>query len=248
LGLKKQTRVNIIWVIVSQLDSFDSYEDIFTAARNIGLELVFVTAKKNTPLGRLSNMGIEASDSEYVLLNDDDDSLRCDFFRDAIDLLDDKEYLGVAGQAAIIHEDCRRPHLHTVLAAGKTPISKQMLKQRNLIVTNAFIFRRQAFILSGGYPEDVSVAEDWLFYLKILDFGKIQYFPRICANVYLRLGSDQSSLNSNTDRMEHQAMSQIISSHYESEPLGNVTIYRSRLWRLIDRITFRFSGYLFPRK
>jgi hypothetical protein len=249
-GLLLQKNVELRWVIVSQDQPSENHERCISRARDHGLIVHLVEAEQDIPLGKLANIGVKAKRSDFVLLHDDDDALRKNFTSHAMTKFNNHAVVAVACHAAIVFENDHKSWLNFVLSPGKKRVNAASLSEDNLIATNALIYTRQAYDKIGGYPEDVPVAEDWLFNQKLLKIGEIAVLARVCSNVYVRQGviSDQSERN--TDKAFHQEMADSIRKMTNVDAPNLEARQRKpseRFLRMIDRLTFRLGGLFIPR-
>jgi len=237
-GLKKQKGVTIHWVIVSKLKFPDVFLD---QARSAGIEIIIVNAPKTASLGHLANIGVQASgDADYILLHDDDDELRNNFFAPAIKLIETTKASACACHAAIIRENAvtNSKKLDFILSPGSDFMDEDKLAVDNLVATNALIYRKD---IAVPYPEDVAVAEDWLFTLSLIKNGKIAILPKVCANVYQRHVE-----HDNTCPQEHKKMETRIRGAENSERQLHNQKLAQRLKRFTDRLTYKL-GFFLPR-
>ena len=237
-GLLKQTGAKLLWSIVTQNELSTAHKDCVTRATANGIIVTISKAKTDIPLGELANIGAGAVDSDFVILHDDDDDLRGDFFRAAMKAFEDETIVATTCHAAYIHEDNSRNKLDFVLSPGTAHVDKQALERDNLMATNALIYHRSANLT---YPEDVEVAEDWLFNLSLIAQGKIAVLPKVYAQVFVRNGA-----HTNTDKSKHIDMQGEIRGDITSNRQAHNQKLTQRLRRLTDRITYKL-GFFLPR-
>jgi len=249
-GLLLQKCDGLIWVIVTQLTLAKEHEECLERARQHGVQVLIERTERNVPLGRLANIGVRAATSAFVLLHDDDDALASNFVTPALKILQDPKYVAVACHAALIHEQETSKRLHFVLSPGRTTVDPARLVHDNVIATNAFIFRRSAFEKVDGYPEDVPVAEDWLFNQSLIKIGDIAVIPKVLSHVYLRQTPQMNKKNANTDPAEHARMATQIRQKANG---GDADLEKeqrripNRVSRFVDRVSYRCFGLFIPR-
>jgi len=206
-GLICQSGAKLIWSIVTQAQMSPEHEICVERARMQGINVVITKAQKGLSLGQLANLGVKATSTQFVLLHDDDDLLSTDFVMLALKRFRKiSDCVAVTCHAAIIHETKSKKHLDYVLSPGRKNVKHAQLSWNNLIATNTLIYRREMFDQIGGYPEDVKVAEDWMFNLKLAEIGKISILPKVCAHVFIRKEGSSINNEKNTSNDDHVNM------------------------------------------
>jgi glycosyltransferase involved in cell wall biosynthesis len=249
-GIIKQKGVDKEWVIVRQSKLSEKHKSCVERARNHGIDVNILDAGKNASLGKLANIGVAASTSNFIILHDDDDALRGNFALKAINRLTNDEFVAVACHAAVVYETDDIKKLHFVLSPGRKKILPSTLKFDNRIATNALIYRRKAFDQIGGYPEDVPVAEDWIFNQMLVDLGPVAIIPQVLALVYVREKAGNGCVSANTDRASHREMATRIRGQNHSDKGNLEQEQRSvsqRILRAIDRFTYKNNKWFLPR-
>ena len=237
-GLLLQSGAKLHWSIVTQIQLSAEHEACFKKARTHGIKVTITKAEKGLPLGRLANMGMDAVQSDFVFMHDDDDALCSNFVARALPLFQNKDIAAVICHAAYIHEVEAGKKLDFVLSPGKGFVDKGELQRDNLFPPIALIYRRNN---SLAYPEDVDVAEDWLLNLKLIELGAIAIIPKVCAYAYVRGGD-----HANTEHSKHVDMQNKIRDGRTSDRQAHNRKFSQRLRRLTDRITYKL-GFFLPR-
>lgn len=250
-GLQKQTGAQLIWSVVTQRPLTTEHYKCIERAKSSGITVTITQALKGEALGKLANIGINAVESEYIILHDDDDAFNQDFIGPSLKILISQPCVAVACHAAFILEKKNSQSLNFVLSAGEGAVCLTELKSDNLIVVHGLIYKRSAFNAVGGYNENVSVAEDWLFNIKLCKYGNISIFNRVCANVFIRNNLDNNNIASHTDKLKHLEMRQSIRIKEGSDGRHQLKKHNNniiqKLKRLLDRIIFKLFGKIFPR-
>ena len=250
-GLQKQTGAQLIWSIVTQRPLTTEHYKCIKRAKSSGINVTITQALTEEALGKLANIGINAVESEYVILHDDDDVLNQDLIGPSLKILINQSCVAVACHAAFILEKKYSQSLNFVLSAGEGAVCLTELKSDNLIVVHGLVYKRSAFNAVGGYNETVSVAEDWLFNIKLCKYGSILIFNRVCANVFIRNNMDNNKIASHTDKLKHLEMRQSIRIKEGSDDSHQLKEHNNstsqKLQRLLDRIIFRLCGKILPR-
>jgi len=237
-GLFKQSGAKLHWSIVTQRKLSEAHNACLERARQGGIYVTITKAKPDASLGKLANLGVKAVTSGTVILHDDDDMLRKDFFGPALALFQADNIVAVACHAAIIKENGHQKNLDFVLSPGQGIVDPEVLAKDNLMATNALIYRRSAF---ENYPEHVDVAEDWLFNLQLIKQGKIIILPKVCASVFQRERTE-----TNTDRQAHIDMQARIRGDSISDQQKQNRKFSQKLKRTTDRLTYKL-GFFLPR-
>lgn len=250
-GLLKQRDVVIEWSIITQIPLTREHQNCIGRAEENGIRVVVTYAKSEIKLGALANMGVQAITTPYVLLHDDDDALINDCIHSMLNYFSSEDIVAVVCHGAIINESGKNPSkLNYVLSPGRKQVDCTSLQQNNLILTNTLLYTRAVFDRIGGYPSDVDVGEDWLFNLDLIANGNINILPKVCAAIYVRKNADIPK-EKNTVVAMHDAHLQMAYKIRETYNLPKDIIKKNKLTTKIlcriDRITYKFGGWFFPR-
>jgi glycosyltransferase involved in cell wall biosynthesis len=201
-SVRNQTYQNISHVIVLNGPDVAHLE---SALQGRGRNLAFIRsgAKLNRPMA--ANFGLESSDSEFVLLLDDDDSLEPSAIEDMVGFLRDPANRLFGGVACWVEVQQERLNLDgSLLEVGRESLNSWMrhvglvhLARTNCIFTNGFLYRRAAQLGVGHYNPALPVVEDWEFNLRFLLRFEIGVVPKVLAKYHIRIGqTDEMSGNS----------------------------------------------------
>ena len=158
------------------------------------------------PIGKASNAGIDASESELIVLLDDDDTWAPDFLEKAVGALDARpvpEARGVVTQSLRINEE---PQGDSMVAIEEKPFNPDLaslklfqLASVNQFTVNSFVYEREAYEAIGPYREDLPVLDDWEFNLRFLRRFDIVVVPEPLANYHVRpAGTEGAAANTLT--------------------------------------------------
>ena len=186
-----QSFTDFIWVVVNDGGEQEPLLPIVESAENNGVSVLLLNTTCSKGMEAASNMGIKQSESEYIVLLDDDDTWESDFLATAINFLDAREeYLGVVSQSNKIVEKVLGDNIQTV---SKSPLNPSLnaihiaqLVIENQFQTNAFVYRRKAYERVGSYDESMPVLGDWDFNLRVALEGDIGVIPEPLANYHVR--------------------------------------------------------------
>jgi glycosyltransferase involved in cell wall biosynthesis len=134
-----------------------------------------VAIHNDRSLGRSGamNAGIDAADSEYFILHDDDDSWHPEFLAETCRYLDvHPEDAGVGTRTEIVYEsiaDGRVTELRRELfATNLSEVSLLQTLRQNYVPPIALLLRRRVFDDIGRFNNDLPVLADWEFNLRLL--------------------------------------------------------------------------------
>lgn len=156
------------------------------------------------PLGMqaASNAGIEASESEFVCIHDDDDQWEAGFLEKAVAFLDEagseSPYQGVvAGTEEVIEKIGPKNRISEVSRKPHIPLEEISLFRmgyENPFPPIAFCFRRSAWKALGGFDPRWDVVGDMDFNLRFLLKYEIGVLPDVLAYYHIRESADEESL------------------------------------------------------
>ncbi|MCR2816164.1 glycosyltransferase family 2 protein [Microbacterium jiangjiandongii] len=129
-----------------------------------------------------ANAGVRATQTEFIVLHDDDDLWHPEFLSRTVAHLDGRgEEIGVVAETEIVYEAERDGGFAEVGRApfwpGMTEITYADLLQVNRAVPIAYLYRRRLHDDVGFYREDLHAAEDWEFNLRAALRHRIGYLP-----------------------------------------------------------------------
>lgn len=173
--------------------------------------LLYLSNAESAGMEAASNLGIRHSQSEFVLIHDDDDSLCPEFLQSSLLYLQEHAWPGLRGvvtHSTAIEEQLEggavvetRRYLHRDLAGC---IDIASMAEVNLFPPIAFLYRREVFDEIGGYDEDLPVLGDWDFNLRFLARYEIGVLSQALANYHLRPANtatgEGNSLYADADR------------------------------------------------
>lgn len=149
-----------------------------------GLDPVKVTLVNNTEsrgTSTTANQGVNATESEFIVLHDDDDLWHADFLaRTVAYLRENPEAPGVTARTMIVHERQKGDSFEEYYRFEFEPlpfVSYYDLLAVNRFVPISFLYRRSLHDELGLYREDLPVVEDWEFYLRIARRYQIAKLP-----------------------------------------------------------------------
>lgn len=203
-----QTYRDFVWVVVNDGGDPTEVDRLIDLYRGSIPEIVVVHHEVNRGMEAASNSGIRASESEYIVIHDDDDTWEPTFLDRTANFLDANSKVPFGGViTAITHVDEEMTDTEVVIRARKpwhpthAGYPTGAVQLADLCVINqfapiAFLFRRSGYDDLGGYDESLPVLGDWEFNLRFLARYDIAALPEFLANYHHRPASMNSYGNS----------------------------------------------------
>lgn len=201
-SLAKQTYKDFVWCVVNDAGEESAVLEILEyASTQLKLNTQFVNLKQSLGIANAANQGVLATQSEYVHLHDDDDTVDSDFYATLIgDLQENPNFVGAISSSKKIIEEIIGDKIFlkniSPLHNGLMGIHISDIVQKNQFINNALVYRRISFENIGGYSSDLPVLEDWDFNIRLLMEGDLFFSRNVYANYHIRLG--QSSMTAQT--------------------------------------------------
>ncbi len=172
-----------------------------------------------------SNRGLAATDSEFFVIHDDDDSWHPEFLAVAEHALRaDPTASAVVTGVVRVHETFRGGRVWPV-RNEKFYLVPERLTFDGMIGNNTFppiaaLFRRSLLDSVGWFDASLPVLGDWEFNLRAVEAGRFVFVPRRLANYHTRTAdSDVASGNSITVGQElHRQTKAELQTRWDSEP------------------------------
>ena len=143
-----------------------------------------------------SNVGVRNSQSEFIVIHDDDDTWHPDFLGRCVAYLEtpppvlDTPVAGVVTWSNRIIESFDGETARTMavepLNTWMKGISLYRLAANNPFPPISFLFSRSALEQLGGFREDLPVLGDWHFHLRFSARYEIGLIPELLANYHYR--------------------------------------------------------------
>lgn len=180
-----------------------------------------------------SNFGIINSDSEYVVIHDDDDSWHPQFLEKCVSFLEANTFESIAGVIThttrileSIHENDikieRTEPYNTWLAA----VTIYRMAASNVFPPISFVYQRRVFDTIGYYREDLPVLGDWEFNLRFMQHYDIALIREQLANYHHRLHMPDGTLSNSVfkDDSKHKFYDVMLRNQLLREDLKNNTL------------------------
>ena len=175
VSVKAQLAQNFEVVVVN-----DAGENVEEVVKNSGIERIkYIAHDINKGLGAARNTGIENATAKYICFLDDDDVLYVNYTQMLVAILEQ-------GNLDIVYCDAVRDAYEkkedgSYYIVGKTiPYSidpdLDLLLVQNITPVNAVMFSRE-IMGEDRVDEDIRVYEDWDFWIRLFQKGKVGNYP-----------------------------------------------------------------------
>jgi len=168
-----------------------------------------------------SNIGIKQSDSDYILIHDDDDSLKSHFLEKAMAYMDDPPYPTIHGVAAQVLQIGERVDGSLITKIREKPFRSlsgclvaAQIAEANQVPPISFLFDRQAYEEVGPFNESLPVLGDWDFLLRFIAKYDVGVISEPLANYHIRKFASGTMANSVNDRRNPFALYEGIIRNY----------------------------------
>jgi glycosyltransferase involved in cell wall biosynthesis len=188
-----QTFGDYIHVVVNDGGDNDVVKVTIEEANCDHARVRLVDAVKNRGMEAASNLAIANSDSDYIVIHDDDDSWEPDFLKKTVAFLDSKagkNYGGCITKSTYISEEVTPKgivvHERHPYNGWVENVHLMEMSIANFFPPIAFLFRRSVYDKLVGYNEQYPVLGDWDFNLRFLVETDIGVVPEALANYHHR--------------------------------------------------------------
>ncbi|MGN6128670.1 MAG: glycosyltransferase family 2 protein, partial [Humibacter sp.] len=150
------------------------------AASTIADRVTVVDSRDPGGRSAAANTGVEALQSEFVVVHDDDDLWHSAFLDQTVAWLDEHPAdIGVGVATTIVYEE---RHGDNWVEVSRTPFWADQVALRfidllemNRAVPISLLYRRAVHENVGPYDESLEAVEDWEFYLRVLSVGTLGF-------------------------------------------------------------------------
>ena len=186
-----QTFRDLAWVIVNDGGEPGAVDSIAEQGRQRGLSTTVNHHQPSRGMEAASNAGIRASDSEFIVIHDDDDTWEPDFLASCVRfLIAFPHYAGVVTQSTKVEEEVFPESIKILALSPFNPnllsIYLHEMAQENTFPPISFLYRRSVIDTVGLYAEELPVLGDWDFNLRFLEQYDIGVIPNALANYHHR--------------------------------------------------------------
>lgn len=132
-----------------------------------------------------SNKAITTTDSDFIVIHDDDDSWSPDFLAAMVGFLHRTGAHAAICQSRIVHEIWDGQAYVTQRKEPPLPATARIepadLAAANMFPPISFLFRRSVFERVGGFHEGLPALGDWHFNRRVAELGAIPVLPEVLA-------------------------------------------------------------------
>lgn len=194
-SVSRQTFRDFFWIIVNDGGAPSEVDAVANQAKADGLLVNVVHNARSLGMEAASNVGINSSDSEYLIIHDDDDSWDPEFLAATTHFLDnDLHYGGVVTHTDRVDEVVDG---EAIRVRRTTPWNRELqsiylfeMARLNRFPPISFLFRRSVLKDIGHFDESLPVLGDWDFHLRFLIVHDIGLIPRPLAYYHHREGTN----------------------------------------------------------
>lgn len=204
-SVSSQTFKDFTWVVVNDGGQKLIVDEIAQKAALEKIDVVVIHNEKSNGMEAASNLGIKGSDSQYVVIHDDDDSWDPDFLKETVSFLDSSggsNFGGVVTHSEKIEEKVDENSFKIIKKSSfnnwLSTITLMDLAKGNSFPPISFLYRREIYNILNGYDESLPVLGDWDFNLRFLVESDIFVLKKPLANYHLRVKNNKLEEYSNT--------------------------------------------------
>lgn len=208
-SVAKQTFSDYIHVIVNDGGDKASVEEIVDSVDSkvkAKIKLFHRPEPSGAP-DTIFNECIDRAESDYVAIHDDDDTWHEDFLLQTTKSLDENSHFGgVVVRTDKVYEKLSGDTIRIVKSERLLPDMQAVSLYRqyidNQLMTNAFVFRRDAYKAVGKYDESLPVVADWEFGIRFLQEYDVDFLDPgfALANYHHRVGAKDNSFSRHSHR------------------------------------------------
>jgi glycosyltransferase involved in cell wall biosynthesis len=203
-----QTHENWLHIIVNDGGNRDILQgviDKFSSRYSGRLKLIHNAMSLGQ--GTALNVGMKASDSDYIVTHDDDDSWEPEFLTKSIASLVTQKKMIPNTRGNICHSNTVDEYIDGDHVIEKyrysfngwiKTVAITRLAAGNFIPPISFLFERDVFSEIGFFNDKIDFGEDWEFYLRFISKFEIAVLPEHLANYHLRANSTNAYGNTVT--------------------------------------------------
>lgn len=158
---------------------------------------------KSKGMAAASNTALQATQSEYIALLDDDDTWEPSFLELSLQFLTGKGS-SIGGVASYTNAILERISQNNIFIKSKVPypLQPKLITLTNLLLANqftnlSFVYRRKIGNAIGNYDENLLLFDDWDFNLRFAKEAQIGVLPQFLANYHFRTDTSLEKKESN---------------------------------------------------
>ncbi len=218
-----QTWRDYVHVVVNDGGDNDVIKGAIESTNCDHAKVILVDAVKNRGMEAASNLAIRNSNSEYVVIHDDDDTWEPEFLAKSIGFMrsaSGRNYGGVITKSTYCSEEVTP---EGIVVHAKSPYQGwvENVHLLEMAVSNffppiAFLYRRSLWDKLGGYNERYPVLGDWDFNLRFLLEADIGVVHEPLANYHHRDRGDTTTFGNSViaARSKHMEFASIVRNDF----------------------------------
>lgn len=213
-SVKSQSFKDFSWIIVNDGGTAAEVNEVYNLATNNGIDAKLIHLENSVGMEAASNIAISSSESEYIVIHDDDDSWDPEFLQTTVGYLkSNKQYKGVITLSNIISETIENDKIifkkKKLFVQRIYPIKISDLAKANFFPPISFLFSRDTLKEIGGFDESLQVRGDWDFNLRFIEKFDIGVIHEALANWHHRISTSgyqgNTVINSKSLHQEYDA-------------------------------------------
>lgn len=185
-------------LIVKYENNFQGRYQIFHNKHSVGMEAA-------------SNIGIKNSDSDYVVIHDDDDSWDNKFLEKCVFFLKENQFPSIAGVITYTTRILESVYNNHIKKERSEPYNTWLqavtiyrMAASNVFPPISFLYKREVFDSIGYYREDLPVLGDWEFNLRFIKEYDIALIPELLAYYHHRVQMPNGILSNSVIKDDSQ--------------------------------------------
>lgn len=222
-SVSRQTFDDYVQVVVNDGGDISLAEHIIAETNCAHHKIILVDNVVNRGMEAASNIAIQAVDSDYIVIHDDDDSWEPTFLEKTVAFLETANpqiYGGVITQTNYVSEEVTpaglKIHSSSPYQGWIKNVHIMEMAIQNFFPPISFLFRRDLYDKIGGFNQNYPVLGDWDFNLRFLIESDIGMIHEPLANYHHRDRGDTSLFGNSviSGRDQHIEYSSVVRNRF----------------------------------